>query len=119
MAYNSTNEKSVISNFCSFFNFSRTNIQVHAMIICWKRFQMEIPHTIEFQLKGKSRFQVTVNTIFKKLIKNSLVITQEYNSIRKQKICIVCINSRSCSNGTYNTYFIFKIQYLLNLLLCK
>ena len=61
---NSSYEKPMIRDFSSFFNFGRSKVEMHAMIISWQCFQMKISHPVEFQLESESWFQVTVYSVF-------------------------------------------------------
>ena len=40
---------------------------MHAMVLTWNGFDVKVGETVEFELKGKSRLQVTIVSVFLEL----------------------------------------------------
>lgn len=66
----SSHKEAVIHHLCSLLYLSWAKVDMKAVVICRHCLQVEVAHSIEFQLKSKRRFQMSINAIFTKLHRN-------------------------------------------------
>lgn len=67
MPYDSPHEEPVVRHFCSHFNFSCSQVEMHFVVGTWNGGEIKVSHSVQLQLKSQSWLQVTVNPVFLKL----------------------------------------------------
>jgi len=71
MPYNGPHKEPVVCHFCSYFNFSCSQVEMHFMVGTWNGSEVKVPHSVQLQLESQSWLQMAVDSVFFKLEERS------------------------------------------------